>query len=74
MEITPSDLIGKASRRSKKIWKKEWERFTQGPSITKNITILFFVYFDTNNNKIHTIYRQTSVFVVIFSMMMFCFY
>jgi hypothetical protein len=26
-------------------------------------TILFFVYFGTHNNKIHTIYKPTSVFV-----------
>jgi hypothetical protein len=25
MEMTPSDLIGEASRRSKKIWQEEWE-------------------------------------------------
>jgi hypothetical protein len=36
----------------------------------KKMTILFFVYFGTHNNKIHTIYKQTSVFVVIFSMLM----
>jgi hypothetical protein len=30
------------------------------------MTILFFVYFGTHNNKIHTICKQTSVFVVIF--------
>jgi hypothetical protein len=33
------------------------------------MTLLFFVYFGTHNNKIHTIYKQTSVFVVIFSML-----
>jgi hypothetical protein len=27
-----------------------------------------------HNNKIHTIYKQTGVFVFIFSMLMFCFY
>jgi hypothetical protein len=36
--------------------------------------ILFFVYFGTHNNKIHTIYKQTRVFVFIFSMLLFCFY
>jgi hypothetical protein len=35
------------------------------PSITKK-NYDFFVYFGTHNNKIHTIYKQTSVFVVIF--------
>jgi hypothetical protein len=29
-------------------------------------------YFGTHNNKIHTIYKQTSVFVVIFSTLIFC--
>jgi hypothetical protein len=28
------------------------------------MTILFFVYFGTHNNKIHTIYKQTNVFVL----------
>jgi hypothetical protein len=28
-------------------------------------TILFFVYFGTHNNKFHTIYKQTSVFVLL---------
>jgi hypothetical protein len=32
----------------------------------KKITILFFVCFGTHNNKFHTIYKQTSVFVSIF--------
>jgi hypothetical protein len=32
----------------------------------KKMTILFFVYFGTHNNKIHTIYKQASVFVLIF--------
>jgi hypothetical protein len=41
--------------------------FFQGPSIQKKMTILFFVYFGTHNNKIHTIYKQTSVFVLVFS-------
>jgi hypothetical protein len=40
----------------------------------KNEYILFFVRFGTHNYKIHTIYKQTSVFAVIFSMLMFCFY
>jgi hypothetical protein len=39
----------------------------------KKITILFFVYFGTHINKIHTIYKQTSVFDLIFSMLLFCF-
>jgi hypothetical protein len=34
----------------------------QGRSIQKKITILFFDYFGTHNNKIHTIYKQTSFF------------
>jgi hypothetical protein len=46
----------------------------QGPSIRKQMTVLFFVYFGTHNNKIHTIYKQTSVFVLIFFMLLFCFY
>jgi hypothetical protein len=29
------------------------------------MTILFFVYFGTYNNKIHTIYKQTSVVVLV---------
>jgi Na+/melibiose symporter-like transporter len=37
------------------------------------MTILFFVYFGKHNKKIHTIYKQTSVFVLIFSMFLFCF-
>jgi hypothetical protein len=41
----------------------------QEQNITKKMTILFFVYFGTHNNKIHTIYKQTSVFVFIFSML-----
>jgi hypothetical protein len=41
----------------------------------KKMTILFFVYFGTHNNKIHTIYKKTSVFVLICSMLLFiCFY
>jgi hypothetical protein len=47
---------------------------SQGPSIQKKMTILFFVYFGTHNNKIHTFYKQTRVFVLIFSMLLFCFY
>jgi hypothetical protein len=35
----------------------------QGPSIIKKMTILVFVYFGTHNNKIHTIYKEASVFV-----------
>jgi hypothetical protein len=31
----------------------------------KKIKILFFVYFGTQSNKIHAIYKQTSVFVLI---------
>jgi hypothetical protein len=31
------------------------------------MTILFFVYFGTHNNKIHKIYKQTSVFVLVFA-------
>jgi hypothetical protein len=46
----------------------------QSPSITKKMTILFFVYFGMHNNKIHTIYKQARVFVFIFSMLLFCFY
>jgi hypothetical protein len=38
----------------------------QDPSIRKIITILFLVYFGTHNNKIHTIYKETSVFVLVF--------
>jgi hypothetical protein len=34
------------------------------------MTILFFVYFGTHNNKIRTIYKQTSVFV--FDFFAFC--
>jgi hypothetical protein len=34
------------------------------------MTILFFVYFGTYNNKIHTNYKQSSVFVLIFSMLL----
>jgi hypothetical protein len=48
-------------------------RYEQGPSIRKKITILFFVYFGMQNNKIHKIYKKTSVFVLIFTML-FCFY
>jgi hypothetical protein len=40
----------------------------------KKMTILFFVYFGTYNNKIHTIYKQTSVFVLVFSMFLFWFF
>jgi hypothetical protein len=40
----------------------------------KKMTILFFVSFGTHNNKIHRIYKQTSVFILIFSMLLFCFY
>jgi hypothetical protein len=40
----------------------------------KKMTIVFFRYFGTHNNKIHTIYKQTSVFVLIFSMLLFWFY
>jgi hypothetical protein len=29
------------------------------------MTILFFVYFGTHNNKIHTIYKQTTVVVLV---------
>jgi hypothetical protein len=51
------------------------QTYCQGPSITKKKnTILFFVYFGTHNNKNHTIYKQTRVFVFIFSMFLFCFY
>jgi hypothetical protein len=32
----------------------------------KIITILFFVYFVTHSNKIHTIYKQTRVFLGFF--------
>jgi hypothetical protein len=38
------------------------------------VTILLFVYFGTHDNKIHTIYYETSVFVLIYSMLLFCFY
>jgi hypothetical protein len=48
--------------------------FTQGPSIRKKMTDLFFVYFGTHINKIHRIYKQTSVFVLVFSMLLFWFY
>jgi hypothetical protein len=30
------------------------------------MTILFLVYFGTHNNKVHTIFKKTSVFVLIF--------
>jgi hypothetical protein len=46
MKPTPLDLIAKGAD------------FFFG----KLMTILFLVYFDTHNNKIHTIYKQTSVF------------
>jgi hypothetical protein len=39
----------------------------------KKMTILFFVYFGTHNNKIHTIYKQTSIFVLILSSCCFAF-
>jgi hypothetical protein len=35
--------------------------------------ILFFVCFGTHNNKIHTMYKQTSVFVLIFPCCCFAF-
>jgi hypothetical protein len=28
MEMTPSDLIGEASRKCRKIWQEEWEHYT----------------------------------------------
>jgi hypothetical protein len=34
------------------------DMYAQDPSITKKIQF-FFVYFATNNNKIHKIYKQT---------------
>jgi hypothetical protein len=48
-------------------------RLSQGPSITKKNDDFFFVNFGTHNNKIHTIYKQTCVFVLIFFMFLFCF-
>jgi hypothetical protein len=45
---------------------------TKAQAYEKKITILFLVYF--GNNKIHTIYKQTSVFVLSFSMLLFWFY
>jgi hypothetical protein len=48
--------------------------FLQGPSIGKKWRIYFFVYFGTHNNKIQKIYKQTSVFVLSLSMLLFWFY
>jgi hypothetical protein len=43
------------------------------PKHTKKMTILFFVYFGTHNNKIHTIYKQISNFVWFFTCCCFAF-
>jgi hypothetical protein len=36
--------------------------YKSSPSIRKKMTILFFVYFGTHNNKIHTIYKKNHCF------------
>jgi hypothetical protein len=36
------------------------------PNHTKIITLLFFVYFGTHNNKVQIIYKQTSVIISVF--------
>jgi hypothetical protein len=41
MEMTPSDLIGEASRRRKKIWQDEWERSTSPTYLCGTTTIIW---------------------------------
>jgi hypothetical protein len=48
--------------------------FAENQGIQKRNDDFIFVYFGMHNNKIHTIYKQTSVFVLVFSMLLFWFY
>jgi hypothetical protein len=40
--------------------------YCRAQAYEKKMAISFFVYFGAQNNNIHTIYKQTSVFVLIF--------